>query len=269
MAGQRITRKSKSLCGSRRWHILLPETGDRHVGILRSCLSHTNPALLRRGGRRVPVSQTARCHADGRSSSAQSVEAFWTADQVIPVSGRHETCRFLGPDVIASPHRGIVSRRQRPESVPPQTPGCPTTMGEFGSWAKSSWPRKVGEYVRQNGMAEHSGRCLCTTPEHPGQWPNAVKGAKTPKQETTRSVYTRLSGQLPMVMRPEIPFTIGGRNETNVTGQPENLRILIPQRKNYGRGRQTRLREAKVINDATILDIKLRRTALLGRAEKR
>jgi 5-methyltetrahydrofolate--homocysteine methyltransferase len=76
-----------------------------------------------------------------------------------------------------------------------------------------------------------------------------VKNCK-PKQETTGPVYTRLSGQLPMVMRPEIPFTMVGER-TNVTGSRKFARLIREEKYEEA----VEVASEQVQNGATIIDV--------------
>src|SRR5690606_32805483 len=71
-----------------------------------------------------------------------------------------------------------------------------------------------------------------------------------PKQETTGPVYTRLSGPLPMVMRPEIPFTMIGER-TNVTGSRALASLIRDEKYEQARG----VAREQVVTRATTIAI--------------
>ncbi|MGB7346079.1 MAG: methionine synthase, partial [Pirellulaceae bacterium] len=74
-------------------------------------------------------------------------------------------------------------------------------------------------------------------------------------------VYTRLSGTLPMVMRPEIPFTMVGER-TNVTGSRKFKRLI--QEEKYEEA--VEIAREQVTNGATIIDINFDDALLDGAA---
>jgi len=244
----------KSLCEAG-VDILLPETAIDTLN-LKSCLFAIQ-RYFDEGGRRVPVMVSGTFADGGRTFvSAQSVEAFWTAISHFPVLSVGMNCA-LGPDVMR-PHIEELSRVANvPISCHPNA-GLPNDMGEFDLGPKVM-AEKVGEYV-DNGWLNILGGCCGTTPDHIRAMAERVKGAK-PKQETTGPVYTRLSGQLPMVMRPEIPFTMVGER-TNVTGSRKFANLI----RNEKYEEAVDVAREQVINGATIIDINFD-DALLDGAE--
>ncbi len=131
-------------------------------------------------------------------------------------------------------------------------------MGQFDLGPKAM-AEKVGEYA-DNGWVNILGGCCGTTPDHIRAIAERVQGLK-PKQETTGPVYTRLSGQLPMVMRPEIPFTMVGER-TNVTGSRKFARLIRDEKYEEA----VEVAREQVQNGATIIDINFD-DALLDGAE--
>ncbi|WP_345323510.1 methionine synthase [Novipirellula rosea] len=224
--------------------ILLPETAIDTLN-LKACLFAIQD-FFNAGGRRVPVMASGTFGDGGRTFvSAQSVEAFWTAINHFPLLSVGMNCA-LGPDVMR-PHIEELSHvAEIPISCHPNA-GLPNEMGEFDLGPKAM-AEKVGEYA-DNGWLNILGGCCGTTPDHIRAMAERVKGRK-PKQETHGPVYTRLSGQLPMVMRPEIPFTMIGER-TNVAGSKKFARLI----------REDKYEEAvdiareQVENGATIIDV--------------
>ncbi|MBB3207853.1 5-methyltetrahydrofolate--homocysteine methyltransferase [Rhodopirellula rubra] len=224
--------------------ILLPETAIDTLN-LKSCLFAIQ-RFFDEGGRRVPVMVSGTFADGGRTFvSAQSVEAFWTSINHFPVLSVGMNCA-LGPDIMR-PHIEELSHVAGvPISCHPNA-GLPNDMGEFDLGPKIM-AEKVGEWV-DNGWLNILGGCCGTTPDHIRAMAERTKGAK-PKQETTGPVYTRLSGQLPMVMRPEIPFTMIGER-TNVTGSRKFARLIRDEKYEEA----VEVAREQVENGATIIDV--------------
>ena len=233
----------KSLCEAG-VDILLPETAIDTLN-LKSCLFAIK-RYFAEGGRQVPVMVSGTFDKGGRTFvSGQSVEAFVTALSHFPVLSIGMNCA-LGPDVMR-PHVEQMSRATDfPISCHPNA-GLPNEMGQFDLDPKPM-AEIVGEYA-DNGWINILGGCCGTTPPHIAAMAERVKNCK-PKQETTGPVYTRLSGQLPMVMRPEIPFTMVGER-TNVTGSRKFARLIREEKYEEA----VEVASEQVQNGATIIDV--------------
>ncbi|TWT53035.1 Methionine synthase [Rubripirellula amarantea] len=233
----------KSLCEAG-VDILLPETAIDTLN-LKACLFAIQD-YFDGGGRRVPVMASGTFADGGRTFvSAQSVEAFWTAINHFPLLSVGMNCA-LGPDVMR-PHIEELSKVAGiPISCHPNA-GLPNEMGQFDLGPKAM-ADKVGEYA-ENGWINILGGCCGTTPDHIAAMAERVKGLK-PKQESSIPSYTRLSGQLPMVMRPEIPFTMVGER-TNVTGSRKFANLI----RNEKFEEAVEVAREQVENGATIIDI--------------
>ncbi|NND96513.1 MAG: methionine synthase [Pirellulaceae bacterium] len=244
----------KSLCEAG-VDILLPETAIDTLN-LKSCLFAIQE-YFDGGGRRVPVMVSGTFDKGGRTFvSGQSVEAFVTALSHFPLLSIGMNCA-LGPDVMR-PHVEEMSHATGvPVSCHPNA-GLPNEMGQFDLGPKEM-AEIVGEYA-DNGWINILGGCCGTTPPHIEAMAQRVKGIK-PKQESVGPVYTRLSGQLPMVMRPEIPFTMVGER-TNVTGSRKFARLI----RNEQYEEAVEVAREQVQNGATIIDINFD-DALLDGAE--
>ncbi|MGB0761227.1 MAG: methionine synthase, partial [Rubripirellula sp.] len=110
------------------------------------------------------------------------------------------------------------------------------------------------------GLVNIIGGCCGTTPDHIRAMDARIHGLR-PKQDTAGPVWTRLSGQLPMVMRPEIPFTMVGER-TNVTGSRKFARLIREELYEEA----VEVAREQVQNGATIIDINFD-DALLDGAE--
>ncbi|MEO1617471.1 MAG: methionine synthase, partial [Planctomycetota bacterium] len=235
--------------------ILLPETAIDTLN-LKACLFAIQD-YFNSGGRRIPVMVSGTFDKGGRTFvSGQSVEAFFTALEHFPMLSVGMNCA-LGPDVMR-PHIEALSQvADVPISCHPNA-GLPNDMGNFDLDPKPM-ADIVGEFA-DNGWINILGGCCGTTPDHIAAMAERVRGLK-PKQEVPGPVYTRLSGQLPMVMRPEIPFTMVGER-TNVTGSRKFARLIRDE--NYDEA--VEVAREQVENGATIIDVNFD-DALLDGAE--
>ncbi len=235
--------------------ILLPETAIDTLN-LKSCLFAIQD-YFDSGGRVVPVMVSGTFDKGGRTFvSGQSVEAFVTALEHFPLLSIGMNCA-LGPDVMR-PHVEEMSKATNlPISCHPNA-GLPNEMGQFDLGPKEM-AEIVGEFA-DNGWINILGGCCGTTPDHIRAMAGRIAGKK-PKQESAGPVYTRLSGQLPMVMRPEIPFTMVGER-TNVTGSRKFARLIRDD--NYDEA--VEVAREQVQNGATIIDVNFD-DALLDGAE--
>ncbi len=224
--------------------ILLPETAIDTLN-LKACLFAIQD-FFDAGGRRLPVMVSGTFDKGGRTFvSGQSIEAFVAAIEHFPLLSIGMNCA-LGPDVMRPHLEELAKVAGVPISCHPNA-GLPNEMGQF-----DLTPAKMAEYIADfanNGWVNIVGGCCGTTPDHIRAMADVIKSAK-PHQETPGPVYTRLSGQLPMVMRPEIPFTMIGER-TNVTGSRAFARLI----------RDDKFEEAvevarqQVQNGASIIDV--------------
>jgi 5-methyltetrahydrofolate--homocysteine methyltransferase len=224
--------------------ILLPETAIDTLN-LKACLFAIRD-YFDKGGRVVPVMASGTFDKGGRTFvSGQSVEAFVTSLSHFPLLSVGMNCA-LGPDVMR-PHLEEMSQyAEVPISCYPNA-GLPNDMGQY-----DLGPKKMAEMIADfadNGWLNIVGGCCGTTPEHIRAISDRIAKI-APRKEAERPVYTRLSGQLPLTLRPEIPFTMIGER-TNVTGSKAFARLI--------RGEQyeeaVEVAKQQVENGATIIDI--------------
>ncbi|TWT95149.1 methionine synthase [Neorhodopirellula pilleata] len=234
----------KSLCEAG-VDLLLPETAIDTLN-LKACLFAIQE-YFDGGGRRVPVMASGTFGDGGRTFvSAQSVEAFWTAISHFPLFSIGMNCA-LGPDVMR-PHIEELSKVAGiPISCHPNA-GLPNEMGQFDLGPKDM-AEKVGEYA-DNGWVNILGGCCGTTPDHIAAFAKRIEGRKPKQDNQPGPVWTRLSGQLPMVMRPEIPFTMVGER-TNVTGSRMFARLIRDEKYDEA----VDVAREQVENGATIIDV--------------
>lgn len=235
--------------------ILLPETAIDTLN-LKACLFAIRD-YFDAGGRRIPVMVSATFDKGGRTFvSGQSIEAFVAAVEHFPLLSIGMNCA-LGPDVMRPHLEELAKVAGVPISCHPNA-GLPNEMGQF-----DLTPAKMAEYIADfasNRWLNIVGGCCGTTPDHIRAIGAAIKGA-VPHQEQVGPVYTRLSGQLPMVMRPEIPFTMVGER-TNVTGSRAFARLIRDEKYEEA----VEVARHQVQNGASIIDINFD-DALLDGAE--
>lgn len=235
--------------------ILLPETAIDTLN-LKACLFAIQD-FFDAGGKRIPVMVSGTFDQGGRTFvSGQSVEAFVTALSHFPMLSIGMNCA-LGPDVMRSHIEEMSQSTAIPISCHPNA-GLPNDMGEF-DLGPAAMANIVGEYA-DNGWINILGGCCGTTPDHIRAIEERIRGLR-PKQDTAGPVWTRLSGQLPMVMRPEIPFTMVGER-TNVTGSRKFARLIREELYEEA----VEVAREQVQNGATIIDINFD-DALLDGAE--
>lgn len=235
--------------------ILLPETAIDTLN-LKSCLFAIREYFAQ-GGRQVPVMVSATFDKGGRTFvSGQSIEAFVAAIDHFPLLSVGMNCA-LGPDIMRPHLEELAQVSGVPISCHPNA-GLPNAMGEF-----DLTPGKMAEMIRdfaENGWLNIVGGCCGTTPDHIRAMGDAIQGLK-PHQESSGPVYTRLSGQLPMVMRPEVPFTMIGER-TNVTGSRAFARLIREEKYDEA----VEVARSQVQNGASVIDINFD-DALLDGAE--
>lgn len=224
--------------------ILLPETAIDTLN-LKACLFAIRD-FFDAGGRRVPVMVSGTFDKGGRTFvSGQSIEAFVAAVEHFPLLTIGMNCA-LGPDVMRPHLEELAKVASVPISCHPNA-GLPNEMGQF-----DLTPAKMAEFIgdfANNRWLNIVGGCCGTTPDHIRAIGEAIKGAK-PHQEEVGPVYTRLSGQLPMVMRPEIPFTMVGER-TNVTGSRAFARLIREEKYEEA----VEVARQQVQNGASIIDV--------------
>ncbi|WP_153557413.1 methionine synthase [Roseimaritima sediminicola] len=224
--------------------LLLPETAIDTLN-LKACLFAITDSF-NAGSRRVPVMASGTFSDGGRTFvSAQSVEAFWTAISHFPLLSVGMNCA-LGPDVMRSHIEELARVAGIPVSCHPNA-GLPNEMGEF-DLGPQAMADKVGEYA-EKGWVNILGGCCGTTPDHIRAISERVEGCR-PKQDNPGPVYTRLSGQLPFAMRPEIPFTMIGER-TNVMGSRAFARLIKEEKYDEA----VEVARQQVENGAAIIDV--------------
>jgi 5-methyltetrahydrofolate--homocysteine methyltransferase len=225
--------------------LLLPETFIDTLN-LKACLFAIDD-YFQSGGRRVPVIASGTFSEGGRTFvSGQSVEAFVAALEHFPLLAVGMNCA-LGPTTMRAHLEEMAGVSDVPISCYPNA-GLPNAMGEF-DLGPEAMAKIVGEFA-DNGWVNIIGGCCGTTPDHIRAIGDRVAKQRPRKQAKRTTVYTRLSGQLPLVLRPEIPFTMIGER-TNVTGSRQFARLIRDGQFEPA----VEVARQQVIGGATVIDI--------------
>ena len=224
--------------------ILLPETAIDTLN-LKACLFAIED-YFEKSGRQVPVMVSGTFDKGGRTFvSGQSIEAFVAATSHFPMLSVGMNCA-LGPDVMRPHLKEMSDASAVPISCHPNA-GLPNDMGQFDLDPKPM-AEIVGDFA-DNGWVNILGGCCGTTPDHIAAIGERIKGL-APRRDPEQPIYTRFSGQLPMVMRPEIPFTMVGER-TNVTGSRKFARLIREEQYEEA----VEVARQQVENGATIIDV--------------
>ena len=199
--------------------ILFPETVIDTLN-LKACLFGI-ARLFEELNRKVPVMVSGTFAESGSTFvSGQVVEAFWNSIAHFPLLSVGVNCA-LGPDIMR-PHIEELSKISTPYISAHPNAGLPNEMGQF-----DLKPDKMAEMVGQwadEGWINILGGCCGTTPDHIRAISNRVRKAK-PHKKTEVQPWTRLSGSMPLTLRPDANFLMIGER-TNVTGSRKFARLI-------------------------------------------
>ncbi|MEM7475563.1 MAG: methionine synthase, partial [Planctomycetota bacterium] len=199
--------------------ILLPETVIDTLN-LKACLFAISK-YFKDSGKQVPVMVSGTFDQGGVTFvSGQSVEAFWNAVNHFPILSVGMNCA-LGPQVMRSYIEELSKVATTPISCYPNA-GLPNEMGQYDLDPKPM-AHLVGEFA-SNGWLNILGGCCGTTPDHIRAMDEEVSQYK-PHKPAEQPIFTRLSGTLPLVLRPETNFLMVGER-TNVTGSRAFARLI-------------------------------------------
>ena len=226
--------------------LLLPETAIDTLN-LKACLFAIDD-YFEKSGRRVPVIVSATFGDGGRTFvSGQSVEAFWAAINHFPMLAVGMNCA-LGPEIMRPHLEELAGIASIPISCYPNA-GMPNEMG-FYDLTPLAMANMVGEFA-DSGWLNIIGGCCGTTPDHIAAIAERVSRTK-PRRAPESIVWTRLSGQLPLVLRPEVPFTMIGER-ANVTGSRAFAKLVRDEKYEEA----VEVARQQVENGAVVLDINM------------
>ncbi|MBA3483417.1 MAG: methionine synthase [Pirellulales bacterium] len=199
--------------------ILMPETVIDTLN-LKACLFAIQ-RYFDETATRVPVMVSGTFDKGGATFvSGQSIEAFWNAVSHFPMLSVGMNCA-LGPDVMR-PHIEALSQVAPVRISCHPNAGLPNEMGLF-DLGPDAMARMVGEYA-DNGWVNILGGCCGTTPAHIAAISRRLAKLK-PHKRAKAAPWLRLSGTLPMTLRPESNFLMVGER-TNVTGSKKFAKLI-------------------------------------------
>ena len=200
-------------------------------------------------GKRVPVMASVFLVPGGRTLTAQTLEAFWTAISHAPLLSVGVNCSAgaeqLTPYVEELSRIAPIFTSAYPNSGLPD-PLSPTGFPE----APEAWVAHVSAWAK-NGWVNIVGGCCGTTPDVIRGLAEAVKDCK-PRIPPTIERFTRFSGLEPLTIRPDSNFIVIGER-TNVTGSP----AFAKQVRAGNLDEALRIAQQQVENGANILDINM------------
>ena len=188
--------------------------------------------------------------------SSQSVEAMWNSVSHFPMLSVGMNCA-LGPERMR-PHIAELAKLSGAFVSCHPNAGLPNAMGEY-----DMTPQQMGDLMAdfaREGWLNIVGGCCGTTPDHIAAIASAVAEVR-PREPQTVADFTRLSGTLPLTLRPESNFTMIGER-TNVTGSRRFARLI----------REDKFEDAvevarqQVVNGASVIDINMDDALLDGEA---
>jgi 5-methyltetrahydrofolate--homocysteine methyltransferase len=198
--------------------LLLPETSFDTL-VMKACLFAIDEVLEERGTR-LPVMISGTIFDNGRTLSAQPVEAFYYSVAHFDALSVGLNCA-VGIDLMR-PHVERLSEicRTRVSCYP--NAGMPDGFGGFTGDLRHT-AAVLGECAR-NGWLNIVGGCCGTTPEWIAAIAKAVEGV-APRTAPTGPRNTTLSGSEPLEIRPETNFVMIGER-TNITGSRKFARMI-------------------------------------------
>lgn len=199
-------------------------------------------------GKRVPVMVSGTFDKGGRTFvSGQSVEAFCYAVDHFPMLSIGMNCA-LGPDIMRPHLQELAGVANCLISCHPNA-GLPNAMGQY-DLSPAQMGQMIGEFAA-SGWLNIVGGCCGTTPDHIRSIASAVQTHR-PHRVNPPSATMRLSGTLPLVLRPESNFTMIGER-TNVTGSKAFAKLI----RNDLYEEAVEVARQQVLGGATVIDINM------------
>ncbi|HEY2882431.1 MAG TPA: methionine synthase, partial [Pirellulales bacterium] len=205
---------------------------------------------------KLPVMASFTVFKDGRTLSAQTVEACWTSLAHVDLLSIGINCA-LGPEQLRPYLEELSNIAPIFISCYPNA-GLPNALGGFDE-TPNSMARLLGEFAK-NGWLNIVGGCCGTTPPHIKAIAEAVRNVK-PRRRPKVEALTRLSGMEPLTLRPESNFLMVGER-TNVTGSKKFARLIKDG--NFEAG--LTVARQQVESGANVLDVNFDEALLDGEA---
>jgi 5-methyltetrahydrofolate--homocysteine methyltransferase len=206
-------------------------------------------------GTRLPVIVSGTVFDNGRTLSAQTIEAFWASVAHFDMLAVGLNCA-VGVDIIR-PHVEALARVARKPIACYPNAGMPDGFGGF-TGSKEHTAQALGEFAR-SGWVNLVGGCCGTTPEWIYAIAQAVKGIQ-PRALPDLPAWSWYSGTEPLVVRPESNFIMVGER-TNVTGSRKFARLI----KNGDFEAALAVAREQVEGGANILDVNMDADLLDGK----
>ena len=198
--------------------ILLPETSFDTL-VMKACLFAID-AFFEETGTQLPVMISGTIFDNGRTLSAQPIEAFYYSVSHFDALSVGLNCA-VGVDLMRDSIESLSSICRAHVSCYPNA-GMPDGFGGFLG-DKDHTAAVLGEFAR-SGWLNIVGGCCGTTPEWIAAIAQAVDGV-APRQITETPHWSNYSGMEPLLIRPETNFIMIGER-TNITGSKRFSRLI-------------------------------------------
>jgi 5-methyltetrahydrofolate--homocysteine methyltransferase len=198
--------------------VLVPETSFDTL-VLKSCL-YAIDQFFEESGTRLPVMISGTIFENGRTLSAQTVEAFYTSVAHFPTLSVGLNCA-VGVDQMRPALESLAAECRTRISCYPNA-GLPDGFGGFRG-DKDHTAAVLGEFARK-GWLNMVGGCCGTTPEWIAAIAAAVEGVP-PRKVPDLPCWASYSGTEALVVRPETNFILIGER-TNITGSRRFARLI-------------------------------------------
>src|SRR5262249_35913439 len=187
--------------------------------VMKACLFAIE-AFFEETGRRLPVMISGTIFDNGRTLSAQPVEAFYYSVSHFDALSVGLNCA-VGVDLMRDPIESLSSVCRTRVSCYPNA-GMPDGFGGFLG-DKDHTAAVLGEFAR-NGWLNLVGGCCGTTPEWIAAIARAVEDVP-PRRIPELPRWSNYSGMEPLLVRPETNFVMIGER-TNITGSKRFARLI-------------------------------------------
>ncbi len=168
----------------------------------------------------LPVMVSGTIFENGRTLSAQTVEAFWTSVCHFDMLSVGLNCA-VGVEIMRPHIETLSGIARKPISCYPNA-GMPDGFGGF-TGSKEQTAQALGEFAR-NGWVNIVGGCCGTTPQWIHAIARAVEGVP-PRRLPDVPTWSCFSGTEVLTIRPESNFIMVGER-TNITGSRKFARLI-------------------------------------------
>jgi 5-methyltetrahydrofolate--homocysteine methyltransferase len=202
----------------------------------------------------LPVMVSGTIFENGRTLSAQTVEAFWTSVSHFDMLSVGLNCA-VGVEIIRPHIASLSAVARKPISCYPNA-GMPDGFGGF-TGDREQTAKALGEFAR-NGWVNLVGGCCGTTPEWIHAIARAVAGVP-PRRLPEFPAWSCYSGTEVLTVRPDSNFIMIGER-TNITGSRKFARLI----KSGDFERALTVAREQVEGGANILDVNMDEALLDG-----